>query len=251
MKDRFPLLYSHAVSTDASVACIMTDGLRGHLMPRLTAAARAELAEVQEFLQSVVLTEEDDRRTCPLSTDKQSLESGPIYRLMIRTLGDPPTDFYRFVWENRAPPQVQFFAWLLVQDRLQCRDNLHKKGIVDDPVCELCKAALETCTHLLLDCPLALQIWTRLGYITDRSTARTIWELKRPPSVPAKHSEFMVLLVCWHIWKHRNEVIFQQLPPSASRMITACKEDVKLWKFRLKTVDRPIAEVWCQALCSM
>ncbi|PAN12509.1 hypothetical protein PAHAL_2G269600, partial [Panicum hallii] len=103
----------------------------------------------------------------------------------------------------------------------------------------------------LLDCPFAHQIWTRLGYITDRCTASRIWELRRPPSVPAKHSECMVLLVCWHIWKHRNEVIFEQLPPSTSRMIAACKEDAKLGKFHLKIADRPIAEAWCQALCSM
>jgi len=34
---------------------------------------------------------------------------------------------------------VRFFAWLLVQGRIQCKANLVTKGIVDAPTCELCK----------------------------------------------------------------------------------------------------------------
>jgi hypothetical protein len=83
--------------SEASVADILADGVRGHLVPRLTTAARTELTEVQEILQSVVLTEEDDRRTCPLSTDRQSLQSGPIYHSADDTHSwRPPCCFLQF-----------------------------------------------------------------------------------------------------------------------------------------------------------
>lgn len=79
------------------MADILADRVRGHLVPRLIAVARTELTEVQEILQSVVLTEDDDRRTCPLSTDRQSLQSGPIYHSADDTHSwRPPCCFLQF-----------------------------------------------------------------------------------------------------------------------------------------------------------
>lgn len=40
----------------------------------------------------------------------------------------------QFVWQNKAPPQVNFFAWLLAQERTQCKTTLIKKGVVEDIV---------------------------------------------------------------------------------------------------------------------
>jgi hypothetical protein len=55
------------------------------------------------------------------------------------------------VWENKAPPRVQFFAWLLVQERIQCRSNLVKKHVVAENMCEVC-AQEEDCSHIIFRC---------------------------------------------------------------------------------------------------
>ena len=83
----FPLLHSHAISSEVSVACVLRDGVRAHLMPRLTAGAREELAKLSPLLDDVLLSEEDDRRTSPLSGPENVLRTGPIYKMLMKTTG--------------------------------------------------------------------------------------------------------------------------------------------------------------------
>ena len=54
------------------------------------------------------------------------------------------------------------FAWLLVQERIQCRANLLKKNVVQDATCEVCRAGMEDCDHLLFRCPFSSSVWTSL-----------------------------------------------------------------------------------------
>nr|AWA44903.1 hypothetical protein SS16G14_000010 [Saccharum spontaneum] len=35
------------------------------------------------------------------------------------------------------------------------------------------------------------------------------------------------LLLCWEIWKHKNDVVFRGMPPDAARLTSACKESIK------------------------
>jgi hypothetical protein len=39
--------------------------------------------------------------------------------------------FAKFIWENHALPLARFFAWLLVQQWIHCKSNLHTKNIVE------------------------------------------------------------------------------------------------------------------------
>ena len=58
-------------------------------------------------------------------------------------------------WKCCAPPRVQFFAWLLQNDRIQCKANLHRRKFLEDNICELCSAEPETASHLLFHCTFA------------------------------------------------------------------------------------------------
>nr|BAD46729.1 phosphoribosyl pyrophosphate synthase-like [Oryza sativa Japonica Group] len=70
---------------------------------------------------------------------------------------------WKFVWENKAPMKVQFFAWLLTKDRFPIKRNLHKKTIVPAPTCELCNSADETALHLCFQCPFAVTFWSAMN----------------------------------------------------------------------------------------
>ncbi|CAN6371657.1 unnamed protein product [Urochloa humidicola] len=152
---------------------------------------------------------------------------------------------------NRAPPRVQFFAWLLVQERIQCRANLMKKNIVDDAKCELCNHEAETCDHIIFTYPFARQAWGILGVDISTANVRVLWELPHPATVPAKHFDSYLLLVCWQLWKHRNDAVFNRALPSMRRLGMTCKEDAMLWSLRWPQEDRLIAESWCQKFCDM
>lgn len=130
-------------------------GIDNQLVPRISRAAVGELQQMRLLLSRVALSDQDDRRRSPLVNRGDVLRSTPVYNLLMATTGAPPCSFAKFVWGARVPPRVQFFAWLLVQERVQCRANLLKKHVLDDACCEVC-AEEEDCNHIIR-APLLLQ----------------------------------------------------------------------------------------------
>ncbi|CAN6206059.1 unnamed protein product [Urochloa humidicola] len=250
LKESFRLLYTHALHTEISVADVIHDGIACHLVPRLTRAAREELLKLNTVLAQVTLRPGDDRRSSSLAGKDGVLRAGPVYNLLMETTGPQRRTFADFVWKNKAPPRVQFFAWLLVQERIHCRTNLLKKNIVQDASCEICSHA-EDPDHIIFQCPLAVQVWAALGINTSGCTVRTLWTVPRPTTVPAKHYSTFLLLVSWHLWKHRNAVVFNQETASHACFWRDCNEDAKLWCYRWQPSDRAIAETWCSLFSPM
>jgi len=66
-----------------------------------------------------------------------------IYKAL-KIANSSPDDWAKFIWQNKAPPHVKFFAWLLSQERIQCKANLLRKGIVDNADCDDCRVAAKT-----------------------------------------------------------------------------------------------------------
>lgn len=89
LKEVFTLLHSHATSSEVSVAAVMADSVGGHLVPRLTAGARAELEKLSSLLEGVVLTEEDDRRSSSLAGSENVMSAGPVYKVLMTTTSAP------------------------------------------------------------------------------------------------------------------------------------------------------------------
>jgi hypothetical protein len=65
----------------------------------------------------------------------------------ITTSAPSSCNFAKFAWENHAPhpPRARLFAWLLVQQPINYKSNLHIKAIVEDLSCDLCR-----CRHLII-----------------------------------------------------------------------------------------------------
>jgi hypothetical protein len=121
-----------------------------------------------------------------------------------------------FLWQNSAPPRVKFFAWLLVKGRIQCRSNLLRKGILeaDGSRCPICDAHLETPAHIMFHCSFARQFWAALGSpsVADDAALATASVCPLPASTPTRSASTLRLLCFWHLWKHRNGVVFEGLP---------------------------------------
>ena len=161
--------------------------------------------------------------------------------------------FVDFVWKNYAPSRVRFFAWLLVQARIHIRDVLLRKHIVNaaGAGCPLCSAPLETADHLIFGCAFARRFWTVVGKSSLETTSvRSLHLLTPPPRVPAGSGPTFLLLCCWQLWKHRNAVVFQGLPPSLPRLLQLCREDVVLWRLRLPAALKQASDAWLGCLAS-
>jgi len=246
----FPALHSHATCAIASVADVLAQPIRAHFVTRLSRAAAAELAALEELLDDVHLSADPDNRLCPLAAKDNILRAGPVYATAMHARADADCPFYKFVWINHAPPRVRFFAWLLVQGKIQCKTNLLLKNIVDDAECELCHMDVESPDHLILHCPTATQFWTVLGItIPPTASVSCMWELPRPDHIPAPSYHTFLLLCAWQLWKHRHDVVFRNMEPSLLRLMLAYKEDARLWRCRLPHALQGIREAWCQAFC--
>ncbi|WVZ95837.1 LOW QUALITY PROTEIN: hypothetical protein U9M48_041551, partial [Paspalum notatum var. saurae] len=120
-----------------------------------------------------------------------------------------------FIWTSRAPPCVQFFGWLASKDRVQCRCNLVKKGIVPTDTSEVCAQDAEDTTHILLKCEFAAQFWRKIGVeLNAEVTAFSQHKMPRP--------------------KRRNEWVFWEQRRSLSEVLRECRSDARLWKHRLE-----------------
>ena len=196
----FPALHSHATCAIASVADVLAQPIRAHFVMHLSRAAAAELAALEELLDDVHLSADPDNRLCPLAAKDNILRAGPVYATAMHARADADCPLYKFVWINHAPPRVCFFAWLLVQGKIQCKTNLLLKNIVDDAECELCHMDVESPDHLILHCPTATQFWTVLGItIPPSASVSCMWELPRPDHIPAPSYHTFLLLCAWQL----------------------------------------------------
>ncbi|CAN6308641.1 unnamed protein product [Urochloa humidicola] len=86
-----------------------------------------------------------------------------------------------------------------------------------------------------------------LGIDTSQISVTQLWNIERPTNIPLKHFTSYIILICWHLWKHRNAVVFNAATPSHLQMWANCKEDARLWSFRWPITDREIADSWCSS----
>lgn len=102
--EEFPLLFTHAVGHDVSVAVVVSEGIDAQLVPRISRGAATELQEVRQLLARVVLTVGADSRSSAVVDDRNTLRSGPVYSALMAVAGTPSSPYAKFVWKNRAPP---------------------------------------------------------------------------------------------------------------------------------------------------
>lgn len=240
---KFPALHSHYAARARSVHDVVRSELRDMFQPRLSTQAAAELGALTQLLQDVALNNDQDRRTCFFEDSSQRLVAGLIYQASVR--GDHDCASYAFVWKTFAPPRVKFFAWLLTKERIHCRTNLQHKSIVDDATCEVCKGAPETVDHIFSGCPFVHSFWASIGWAPQHiAPCKNIWLSSPPGHVATRILHPALLLICWEIWKHRNDVVFNALPPSIPRLTAAIKGAAKDWRCRIPRQERATLQAW-------
>ncbi|GJN19210.1 hypothetical protein PR202_gb06458 [Eleusine coracana subsp. coracana] len=158
--------------------------------------ATEDLTKLEVALSQIVLTTDPDTRHGPLIGANNELKTTSIYKLLVTNTPCPYADF---VWRNSTPPKVQFFIWLLSQDRIKSRANLHTKKIVEDTTCELCGQRAEDSDHLIFRCATARALWAGLGIDTQNAHVDRLWELQRPSTIPTQHFESFIHLCCWQV----------------------------------------------------
>jgi antitoxin component of MazEF toxin-antitoxin module len=131
--------------------------------------ARLPLAIVTGFQ----LTQDAD---CRAMLGGAAFSTKAAYRLL---WFDDSADTSSCIWASRLPARVKIFGWLLHLNRLNTRQNLHHKTIIDSPFCPTCSTTVEDQLHLFFDCPAVRSVWRQAQLDPQIQAISDIWT---PPS---------------------------------------------------------------------
>jgi hypothetical protein len=124
------------------------------------------------------------------------------------------------VWIKGAPPKVQVFLWLAVQDKVSTRAFLHQRTVLSatQASCVFCSSNLETSEHLFIHCNFSRSVWMKVldWWGIQCCLPRTIdlLLLQWPEMVHGKFQRSAWRLISsstiWGIWLLRNKIVFEE-----------------------------------------
>jgi hypothetical protein len=225
---KFPCLFSISLQKEETIANLLSpnvaEGWNFSWRRRLFVWETGLLEELLLSLRSVVLsTGEDEWGWRPELGGEFSVRSAYalvsgllIDRVILST--DAQTVF-NAIWKCYAPSKVLGFVWMLLHDRVPTRLNLFRRKVITeigDTSCVFCGEETETVTHLFLYCKFISQVWERvfawLGL--DFSLPHSINSLLHfvMSTTGRKQVRKGLISICcavlWTIWRHRNNIIF-------------------------------------------
>ncbi|KAE8798739.1 Alpha-galactosidase [Hordeum vulgare] len=86
-------------------------------------------------------------------------EYSAAFAYRIQFLGSMTTTMNKTIWKVWAPPKVNFFSWLAIQNRIWMANRLEKRGWENCGLCTLCRRDNETAAHLFYRCRFMLCVW--------------------------------------------------------------------------------------------
>lgn len=156
-----------------------------------------------------------------------------------------------WIWKSKCIPKIKFFAWRLLNDRLNSRNMLRKRNkfLEEGYNCALCQNSMEeTIEHLFFDCPSAATRWFILGIVWEENVS--IHEKIYIAKGDFQHPFFMeiFLIGAWCLWNERNNLIFNRKVPSLSSWKATFKKEVTDHFFRIKQNLHLSIRLWLDAL---
>jgi hypothetical protein len=129
----------------------------------LSPAASQELALLQNYLSTITYDESEcDSRLFQWGNFRYS--SQKIYSLAHSGIHVPQT--FSRIWAAQCTPQLRFFAWLVVVDRLNTRNMLQRRNyhVPSGTSCVMCNLGREEdIDHLFFTCSFARRVWAKVG----------------------------------------------------------------------------------------
>lgn len=141
------------------------------------------------------------------------------------------------VWTVPLSPKLQIFLWKIMNGALPLGESLEKRGLRENIACVHC-GARETATHLFLQCPFAMSVWSsapihQVVSVASAPDFPTALKLSRNlPNLPPTGMRIGPLFpwIIWSIWTARNLKIFENRSFSPSETLTKAIADAREWQ---------------------
>ncbi|KAJ0891843.1 putative reverse transcriptase zinc-binding domain-containing protein [Helianthus annuus] len=154
-----------------------------------------------------------------------------------------------YVWNNWAPPKVNYLLWRAIFGKVASRVGLAKRGVpILDCSCPRCGLYIEDPDHLFFKCIWSRSVWwilltwMRIKFPIEIANLRELigYIQNQPGSINWKRVVYTVALATvWRIWKARNEMIFEGRFIPVSNIVEQVKDDVLFWISNRTKVPSP------------
>lgn len=161
------------------------------------------------------------------------------YEVQCPPIESEESDIFNKMWFSAAPSNVLAFCLRVFLNRVQTKDNLSKRGIIQQGavgMSVLCSEKEENLNHLLFSCTFAWKVWMRCYNWIGIRTALA----ENPNEHYRLHSHLLPAAaerlwrtvwtaVTWYVWLHRNDVTFKAANPNVEQVLELIK--FRSWKW--------------------
>jgi hypothetical protein len=142
------------------------------------------------------------------------------------------------IWCSRAPPNCKVFLWLASRNRCCTANRLSRRGLPHPAACPFCDQSEETLDHLLMGCVLSREVWAtcqrwwgKLPWMPHVDSCFVAW-LQDKRGRPGGDRDLWtgVALICWCLWRHRNDIVFERVAPSKAAVLSSIANEAELWR---------------------
>ncbi|CAN1747938.1 Putative ribonuclease H protein At1g65750 [Linum perenne] len=151
-----------------------------------------------------------------------SVKSG--YLLALGLSEEPNRARWSTVWKWEGPQRVRHFLWIVSNNKLLTNAERYRRHLSDCSDCGVCLATPETSLHVLRDCAVSREVWGRFQNISEQpdfftANMETWWITNLSRAATARSFG----LICWVLWKCRNERIFEGSNTNAVGIDKRCR----------------------------
>ena len=185
----------------------------------LTVQILLEYLHIWDRTREIQLLENQPDKICWKWTPDKVFSTSSAYSAFF--IGQHLIKGAKLLHKTRAPAKCKFFIWLVLHDRCWTAARRKRHGLQDDDSCVLCAQSSETIDHLLITCPFSREIWFKVLHkvgwdfaVPNVQTEKfTTWWTDIRKQIPRSNRrgfDSLVVLICWQIWKERNNRTFDR-----------------------------------------
>lgn len=245
LKWQFHELYNFALKKKISVQTFIQSDVEQLLWLPLSITASNELTKLQNCLQNFQLDLHcADIWSYIWGSNAFSIQKA-YHKLIGTTFASP---WFKWMWQSCYRSRHKFFFWLLLRDRVNTRALLRRKNMhLDSYECVCCNSLQEeTLRHLFFECPFSKQCWQSILIHWDLNLTPDSMLLAARQRFNSKIFREVLIIGCWSMWCHRNQIIFDGGTLSLARWKIAFREEFMQLGYRAKTCIKPLLQEFVQ-----
>ncbi|CAN1792677.1 Putative ribonuclease H protein At1g65750 [Linum perenne] len=134
------------------------------------------------------------------------------------------TPVWDCIWRWNGPNKIKHFLWLATHNRLLTNVERNRRHLTNQVICPRCSVQNESLSHVLFDCPFALQVWGEClpSAVQERGRHNNFedWWLAM---LKDAGSSITFGITAWLLWSARNKLIFEKLIQTPASIVALCK----------------------------